>query len=151
MSAFTRLLKDNRNYRFTWTGQIVSEVGDNFNNIAVLSLAMTHKNPGLVVTGVFLARAIPMLGAGPIAGVLLDRLNRKHVMMASDMVRAVIALGFILCVHQKGEALMYALSAALMFASPFFTSGRASILPVIATPEELHTANTMTQTTSWAS
>ena len=38
-----------------------------------------------------------------------------------------------------------------MFASPFFTAGRNSILPGIATPEELHTANTMTQTTSWAS
>ena len=98
MSAFTRLLKDNRNYRFTWCGQVVSEVGDHFNNIAVLSLAMTHKNPGLVVTFVFLSRAASMLGAGPIAGVLLDRLNRKHVMMASDLVRGVIALGFILCV-----------------------------------------------------
>jgi MFS family permease len=92
-----------------------------------------------------------MLGAGPIAGVLLDRLNRKRVMIASDMVRCIIALGFILCIHQKGEWLMYLLSAMLMFASPFFTSGRASILPAIATPEELHTANTMTQTTSWAS
>jgi hypothetical protein len=39
----------------------------------------------------------------------------------------------------------------LMFASPFFTAGRNSILPSIATPDELHTANTMTQTTSWAS
>lgn len=151
MSAFTRLLRDNRNYRYMWAGQVVSEVGDHFNNIAVLSLAMTHKNPGLVVTFVFLSRATSMLAAGPIAGVLLDRLNRKHVMMASDMIRAVIALGFILCIGRKDEWLMYGLSALLMFASPFFTSGRASILPAIATPEELHTANTMTQTTSWAS
>jgi MFS family permease len=151
MSAFTRLLKDNRNYRFTWCGQVVSEVGDHFNNIAVLSLAMTHKNPGLVVTFVFLSRAASMLGAGPIAGVLLDRLNRKHVMMSSDLVRGVIALGFILCIHRSDNWLMYVLSAMLMFASPFFTSGRAAILPYIATKEELHTANTMTQTTSWAS
>jgi MFS family permease len=151
MSAFSQLLRTNRNYRFTWSGQVVSEVGDHFNNIAVLSLAMTHRNPGLVVTGVFLSRAVSMLAAGPIAGVLLDRLNRKKVMIASDMARAVIALGFIFCIHQKSEWLMYGLSAMLMFASPFFTSGRASILPAIATPEELHTANTMTQTTSWAS
>jgi len=151
MSAFTDLLRDNRNYRYTWTGQIVSEVGDTFNNIAVMTLAMTHANPGLIVTGVFLSRAIPMLGAGPVAGVLLDRMNRKRVMIASDMVRAVIALGFILCIYQQSVWLMYVLSAMLMFASPFFTSGRASILPSIATPRELHTANTMTQTTSWAS
>jgi predicted MFS family arabinose efflux permease len=38
-----------------------------------------------------------------------------------------------------------------MFASPFFTSGRSSVLPSITTPEELHIANTMTQTTAWAS
>lgn len=151
MSAFTELLRTNRNYRYTWTGQVVSEIGDHFNNIAVLSLAMTHRNPGLVVTFVFLSRAVPMLAAGPIAGVLLDRLNRKRVMMASDLIRAVIALGFIFCIDRTDDWLMYALSAALMFASPFFTSGRSSILPSIATKEELHTANTMTQTTSWVS
>jgi MFS family permease len=151
MSSFTTLLRVNRNYRFTWFGQVVSEVGDHFNNIAVMSLAMQHANPGLVVTGVFLARAVPMLAAGPIAGVLLDRLDRKRVMIASDLTRAVIALGFVLCIHQKSPLLLYLLSAALMFASPFFTAGRNSILPSIATPDELHTANTMTQTTSWAS
>ncbi|MEP6716301.1 MAG: MFS transporter [Terriglobia bacterium] len=151
MSAFTRLLRTNRNYRFTWSGQVVSEVGDHFNNIAVMSLAMDHPNSGLVVTGVFLSRAVSMLLAGPIAGVLLDRLNRKRVMIASDLVRAVIALGFIGCLWYKDDWLLYVLSAMLMFASPFFTSGRASILPSIATPEELHAANTMTQTTSWAS
>jgi MFS family permease len=151
VSAFTALLRRNRNYRFTWLGQVVSEVGDHFNNIAVMSLAMQHANAGLVVTGVFLARAIPMLAAGPIAGVLLDRLDRKRVMMASDLARAVVALGFILSIHQSNPTLLYLLSAALMFASPFFTAGRNSILPAITTPEELHTANTMTQTTSWAS
>jgi MFS family permease len=151
VSAFTRLLRRNPNYRFMWSGQVVSEVGDHFNNIAVMSLAMQHANAGLVVTGVFLARAVPMLAAGPIAGVLLDRLDRKRVMIASDLTRAVIALAFIFSIRQSNPALLYVLSAALMFASPFFTAGRNSILPAIATPDELHTANTMTQTTSWAS
>jgi len=151
VSAFTRLVRENRNYRFMWSGQVVSEVGDHFNNIAVMALAMQHANAGLVVTGVFVARAVPMLAAGPIAGVLLDRLDRKRVMIASDLIRAVVALGFILCIQQRGTALLYWLSALLMFASPFFTAGRNSILPRIATEEELHTANTMTQTTSWAS
>lgn len=151
MSAFTQLLRNNRNYRSTWTGQIISEVGDHFNNIAVMSLAMERPNPGLVVTGVFLARAVPMLIAGPVAGVRLDRMDRRRVMIASDLVRAVIAVGFILCLTNKSNGLLFALSAALMFASPFFTSGRSSILPSIATPDELHTANTMTQTTAWAS
>ncbi|HTA46569.1 MAG TPA: MFS transporter [Bryobacteraceae bacterium] len=151
MSAFTRLLRSNRNYRSLWFGQVVSEVGDHFNNIAVMSLAMQHANPGLVVTGVFLARAVPMLAAGPIAGVLLDRLDRKRIMIASDLTRGLIAIAFVLCIHQRGPVLLYLLSAGLMFASPFFTAGRNAILPGIASSDELHTANTMTQTTSWAS
>src|SRR6267142_2612337 len=110
MSAFTELLKNNRNYRYMWSGQVVSEVGDHFNNIAVLSLAMEHPRAGLVVTGVFLSRAVSMLLAGPIAGVLLDRVNRKQVMIASDLVRGVIAMGFVVCLTYKADWLLYVLS-----------------------------------------
>jgi len=149
-TSLPALLGRNRNYRYTWMGQIVSEIGDYFNNIAVLALVMEKSGSGLVVSGTMLSRAIPAVVAGPIAGVLLDRLDRKRVMIASDVIRAVIALGFLLTIHQPRPWLLYLLSGALMFASPFFTSGRAAILPTITTPEELHTANSVTQTTGWA-
>ena len=48
----------NRNYRFTWTGQVVSEVGDHYNNIAVFSLALANTGSGLVVAGIMLSRAV---------------------------------------------------------------------------------------------
>jgi MFS family permease len=149
MTAFLTLLRQNRNYRNTWIGQIVSEVGDHFNNVAVFSLALLHTRNGMVVTGVMLARAIPAILAGPLAGVVLDRFDRKRVMIASDLIRAVVAAGFILTVNHAGSWLLYLLSGLLMLASPFFTAGRAAILPAIATQEELHTANALTQTTQW--
>ncbi|MGA2769260.1 MAG: MFS transporter [Bryobacteraceae bacterium] len=149
MNAFVSLLRDNRNYRYTWAGQVVSEIGDHFNNIAVFSLAVAHTKSGLVVSGVMLSRAIPAVLIGPVAGVVLDRLNRKQVMIASDLIRAVVAMAFILTVRRTDTWLLYVLSALLMLASPFFTSGRASILPSIATKDELHTANSLTQTTQW--
>ena len=150
MSGFLDLLRRNRNYRNTWMGQVVSEIGDYFNNIAVFSLVMETSGSGLVVSGVMLSRAIPAVLAGPVAGVLLDRLDRKRIMIASDAVRAVLALGFLLTVDHPRPWMLYVFSALLMFASPFFTSGRAAILPTIATPGELHTANSLTQTTQWA-
>ena len=70
----------------------------------------------------------------------------------SDSGRAIkrrVAIGFIATVHEPRPWLLYVLSALLMFASPFFTSGRASILPSITTPAQLHTANSITQTTGW--
>lgn len=149
MAAFTDLLRRNRNYRWTWTGQVVSEVGDHFNNIAVFSLALANTGSGAVVSGIMLARAIPFLFAGPLAGVLLDRMDRRKLMIASDIVRAVIAVGFLFASTKDETWMLFVLSALLMFASPFFTSGRASILPAIATPAELHTANSLTQTTQW--
>ena len=149
MAGFVELLKQNRNYRYMWTGQIVSEIGDHFNNIAVFSLALADTKSGMVVTGIMLSRAIPAVMAGPLAGVVLDRLDRKRVMMSSDLIRAVMALGFILTLQNKNTSLLYVFSALLMLASPFFTSGRSAILPVIANRDEIHTANSVSQTTGW--
>ncbi len=149
MSDFVALLRTNRNYRYAWLGQVVSEIGDHFNNIAVFSLALHATGSGLVVSGVMLARAVPAILVGPLAGVLLDRADRRKVMIGSDLVRAVIALGFVLSVHHPAPWLLFLLSGLLMSASPFFTSGRAAILPAIASPRELHTANSLTQTTQW--
>lgn len=149
MLSFRELLVRNRNYRYTWTGQVVSEIGDHFNNIAIFSLVLATTKSGLAVAGIMISRAVPAIFAGPIAGVVLDRLNRKHVMIASDLIRAVLALGFILCIHRTDTWLIYLFSALLMFASPFFTAGRSAILPTIADKEELHTANSLTQTTQW--
>jgi len=149
MSEFLQLLKTNRNYRYAWSGQVVSEIGDHFNNVAVFSLALANTGSGLVVTGIMLSRAIPAVMAGPVAGVILDRLDRKQIMIASDLIRAVVAIGFILAIPRSDTWLLYLLSALLMFASPFFTSGRSAILPTIANKAELHTANSLTQTTQW--
>jgi predicted MFS family arabinose efflux permease len=96
-----------------------------------------------------LSRAIPAVLAGPLAGVMLDRFDRRRIMIASDLIRGVVALGFIYAIGHHQVWLLYVLSALLMAASPFFTSGRSAILPAIATRDQLHTANSLTQTTGW--
>lgn len=149
MVSFWNLLRDNRNYRYTWLGQIVSEVGDHFNSIAVLSLALHVTGTGASVGGVMIARTLSAIVAAPIAGVALDRMDRKKVMLASDLVRAVVAASFVLVLIHRQQWLLYLLSGLLMFSSPFFTSGRSAILPAITDPDELHTANALTQTTQW--
>ncbi len=128
---------------------MVSEVGDHFNNVAILSLAIHATQRGDVIAGIMLSRAIPAVMVGPFAGVMLDRFDRRRIMIASDLVRSVVALAFILAIFYSQDWLLYLLSALLMAASPFFSAGRSAILPAIATKEELHTANSLTQTTGW--
>ncbi len=148
--TISQLLRSNHNYRLLWGGQIISEIGDHFNNIAVFSLAIRQERGGLLVAGVLMARALPMICAGPLAGVVLDRFDRRKVMIASDLVRAFVALAFMLTPSSADNTLLFVLSGLLMFASPFFTSGRNSILPVVAPGEQLIPANALTQTTAWA-
>ena len=131
--------------------QVVSDVGDNFNNIAVFGLVMQQTHSGMAVGGVMLARAAGAILAGPIAGGARDRFDRRRIMVTSDLCRAAVALAFLLTIHEKNVALLLFLSGLLMFASPFFTSGRSSIMPTITTREELHTANSLTLTTAWTS
>ena len=149
MISFWTLLRTNRNYRNLWLGQVVSEAGDHYNTIAVLSMAMRVDSSGFAVGGVMLARTLSAIVAAPIAGVLLDRWDRKKVMVASDLARAAVAFGFLLTLHYPASWLLYLLSSLLMFSSPFFTSGRSAILPRITSARELHTANALTQTTAW--
>ncbi len=151
MGGFLDLLSINRNYRYTWIGQVISEIGDHFNNIAVFTLALHYTGSGLVVSGIMLSRAIPAILAGPVAGVVLDRWDRRRIMIASDLIRCLVALAFIITLTYRGTWLLYLLSAVLMFASPFFTAGRSAILPTITNQDELHTATSLTQTTQWVS
>ncbi len=147
--GFLELLRKNRNVRYLWFGQVVSEIGDHFNNIAVLSLALRNEGAGIAVAGIMIARALPAIGAGPVAGVLLDRFDRRKIMIASDLVRAVVALLFLWATGSKDNRPLYLLSAILMAASPFFSAGRGAILPSLVTREELHTTTSLTQTTMW--
>ena len=130
-------------------GQVVSEVGDHFNSIAVLSLTLHLTGSGAAVGGVMLARTIPAILAGFLSGVVLDRFDRRKVMVASDLARFFVAVAFVLILTHHQRWLLWVLSGALMFASPFFTSGRSAILPRITSPDQLHTANALTQTTAW--
>jgi MFS family permease len=149
MAGFYWLLRENANYRHLWLGQVVSEVGDHFNTIACLSLTLNLTGSGVAVGGVMIARTLPALIGGPLAGVWLDRADRRRVMLASDLARAAVALAFV-TVPASGQAwLLMPLSALLMFASPFFTAGRSAILPALVRSDQLHSANALTQTTSW--
>ncbi|MDX2153599.1 MAG: MFS transporter [Bryobacteraceae bacterium] len=149
MGNFSQLLRTNRNYRNLWLGQVVSEVGDHFNTVAVLSLSLKMTGSGGVVGGVIIARVLTLGLAGMVAGVVLDRFDRRWVMIWSDLFRAAVAISYIALLYWPNVTLLYVLSGALFLGSPFFTSGRSAILPRITSPGELHTANALTQTTAW--
>jgi hypothetical protein len=152
--TYRELLAGNADFRRLWAGQVVSEVGDWLNNIAVLALAVQLAAPGrvgLAVATYAIARHLPLFLFGPAAGVVVDRANRRRVMIAADLARAALALGF-LAAHRLGSlALIYAVGASLFSVSAFFNAAkRASIPNLVAGTEELLAANSISASTTAA-
>lgn len=152
--TYRQLLSGNADFRRLWMGQVVSEVGDWLNNIAVLALAIQLAGAGsvgLAVATYAIARHVPLFLFGPVAGVVVDRLSRRRVMIAADVARAVLALGFLLA-HRAGSlAVIYVVGASLFSVSAFFNAAkRASIPNLVRGTEELLAANSLSASTTAA-
>ena len=146
-AGFGELLRGNANVRRLWGGTVVSLFGDWFNTLALYRLALDLTGSEAALGGVFLTKLLPLALASPLAGVLVDRVDRKHVMIGADLVRAVIVLGF-LFVRDAGDLwLLYTLAAAQIAVSATFTPAKNAILPGIAAPRELLTANALLSAT----
>jgi MFS family permease len=146
--GYQKLLSSNRNFRHLWTAQIVSELGDWFNIIAGLALAMHLTGSGLIVTAFLLSRTIPVVIFGPVAGVIADRLSRRTVLLSADYTRAILALGFLLVNSRERMWMAYLFSALLTAVSIFFTTAKSSAVPEITSSEQLMPANALTGSTT---
>jgi MFS family permease len=152
--TYRELLSVNADFRRLWAGQVVSEVGDWLNNIAVLALAIqlaSAGSVGLAVATYAIARHLPLFIFGPVAGVVVDRVSRRRVMIAADVARAGLALGFLLANHFASLALIYVVGASLFSASAFFNAAkRASIPNLVGGTDELLAANSLSASTTAA-
>jgi MFS family permease len=152
--TYRRLLAENADFRRLWTGQVVSEIGDWLNNIAVLALTIQlagEGRVGLAIAVYAIARHLPLFVFGPVAGVVVDRLNRRRVMIAADLARAVLALGFMLAARLSSLAVIYVVGASLFSISSFFNAAKRASIPNLARDtEELLAANSISASTTAA-
>src|SRR5436190_23539624 len=94
--SYVDLLKTNRNFRQLWLGQVVSQMGDWFDTIALYTIILNLTGSGRNVGLWMVARFVPSFVFGPLSGVLGDRFSRRMLMIASDLLRAAVVLGFLL-------------------------------------------------------
>jgi MFS family permease len=145
--GYVQLVRENANYRFLWSGQIVSLLGDWFNLIASAALVASLTQSGIAVGGLFVVRMLAPFLVSPFAGVAADRYNRKHLLIATDIIRAITVFAFLL-VREPGQVwLLYALTAVQLALSGFFFPARNAILPDIVVREQLGAANALSSAT----
>lgn len=141
--GYFELILQNANFRWLWGGQVVSLLGDWFNLIASAILIAELTDSGLALGILFTIRMLAPFAVAPIAGIFADRYNRKHLLIITDLVRAVVVLGFLFVRDANDIWLLYTLTTLLFGVSGFFSPARSAILPDITSPQELGTANTL--------
>ncbi len=143
MEIYLDLLRRNVNYRNLWLGAVVSQLGDWFNLIAAASLIAELTSSGAAISYLFLARFLPLFFFSPLAGVLADRFNRRRIMILSDVLRALIVLGFLFIRDPAHLWLFYLLTASQFALSAIFTPTRTAVIATIVKREDLVTANAL--------
>ena len=141
------LVRNNANFRRLWAGDIVSLFGDWFNTIALFALAQALTGAPLSVGLVMATKMIAWAVASPIAGVIADRVDRRRLMIGSDLLRACIVPAFLLVRDASDLPLLYGLIALQVMVGSVFRPARAASLPNIVRPEQLLAANTLMSAT----
>lgn len=143
MNEYLDLLRRNPNFRNLWLGSVISQFGDWFNVIASAEIITRLTDSGTALSFLFLARFLPLFLFSPVAGILADRLDRKHIMVLSDVLRGVTVLGFLL-VRDAGDIWYFYLLTVVQFSlSALFTPARAALLANVVQPGELVAANAL--------
>jgi len=142
--GYVALLRDNVNFRRLFLARLVSLFGDWFNLLAALALlrAIGAESAG-AFGGVLILKMLPSALLAPIAGVVADRFSRRWLMIAADLVRAVVVAGMLLALWFPEPILVYALLGLQASVSVFFEPARSALLPDIVRPEELTAANAL--------
>src|SRR5580700_8954954 len=146
-ASYLRLLRGNRNFRRLWLAQIVSEIGDWFYTLSIYALLLQLTGHASSVALALVLQVLPQTLVGPAAGVVNDRLRRKHVMIAADMVRFLVVLAMLLVRSRSTVWLVYPLLLAETIMAGFFEPARSSVIPNIAARGEVLIANTLSSAT----
>jgi MFS family permease len=130
----------NGSFTSLWAGQLISLFGDRIHQLALAAAVLITTGSALATAMVFVTATIPNLLFSPLAGTLVDRWDRKDVLVVSDILRAAVVLLIPIAIVSN-ILFVYPLVFALTTISIFFRPARVAILPQIVRPDELLTAN----------
>ncbi len=137
-------------FRNLWLGQIISQIGDYFAFLALMVVVSGFSNNAAdttqAVSGLMIAFSLPRLLFGVLAGVFVDRWDRRHTMLGADVTRSVLALALIPAFLTHNLLLVYVLAFVMSAFGTLFNPAKSAIIPLLVPSEQLTAANALSQT-----
>jgi MFS family permease len=135
----------NGEFRALWLAQVLSVIGDQLARVALTLLVYDRTRSALLAAVTFAASVVPSFVGGVTLAGLADRLPRRQVMIASDLVRAALVIAMVLP-GVPLAVLVILLFVVTMIGTPF-TSARAALYADVLTGDRYVVGNAVTLTT----
>ncbi len=146
-AGYLELLRGNHGFRQLWLGQVVSQLGDWFNTIALYTIILNLTGSGRDIGLLLVARFLPSFIFGSLSGVVADRFSRRSIMIVSDLLRALVVLGFLFVRRADQLWILYSLTVLQLGLSTFFEPAKTAAIPSIVSDRELVAANAISSVT----
>ncbi len=148
MSRFRKVLK-NRNFFLLWVGQIISQLGDRLGQMALIAFVyMRAPGSTMQIAKVLSFTIIPVFLIGPLAGVYVDRWDRRRTMFACDFLRSLLVLAIpLFLLYAKSLGPVYLIIFIVFSIGRFFVPAKLSIIPDLVDKKDLLIANSLVNTT----
>jgi MFS family permease len=141
------LLVRNRDFRLLFAAMVVSFAGDWFLFVALAGLVFSLTHSPALVAAQFAAMTVPFALFTFVGGPLADRLNRQLLMVVSDVLRGMLALGFFV-VHRPSQLwIVFLLTALISALQAVFEPASMASIPNLVDREDLRTANVLAAAT----
>ena len=142
-----------RDFSLLWLAQLVSTAGSSLTDLAAGIWVYRETGSALAVGLTLMATAVPSLLVGLLAGVYVDRHDRKRILIVTCLVQAVIVtmIAVVIGIESIAVVGLYALILLNAGVKQFFDPAHDSLIPEMATDEELLSANSFLSIASFGS
>src|SRR5438105_7841606 len=146
-------LLNSRYFGLLFSGQVISQIGDSLNKVALLWFVYELTGSAIKMTVIGLLQTIPPLLFGPVIGVYLDRLPKKAVMIWVDLVRTlmILCIPVFYAMNALTLALLYLFVFLISIVSTVFGPALASVVTHFIIWLQINSSNALIQSSTYSS
>ncbi|MDP7040651.1 MAG: MFS transporter [Myxococcota bacterium] len=141
--SYRELINTYPHFTRVWLSEFISFVGDWFNTVAIYTAVQELSNSAQAIALVMVVKMLPGFLVAPMAGPLIDRYDRRKILLILDVVRLLTALALIPAYHFESLAGLYILSFIMMGCEGVAAPAKSTIVPMVVPKHHLATANAL--------
>lgn len=132
---------NNRQFLYLWLGEVFTQIPVNLLNFLLILVVFDLTKSNIAVSAVVLSFTVPAILFGIIAGVYIDRWNKKHVLLLANIIRAILLI--FLALFHSNIIIIILFSFLISVITQFFIPAESPIIPLIVKDIELLSANAL--------